>query len=102
MKTETLKTIRKLTYLVGFGLLVCTTSAYAVPNDIPVMKTLLDKLIPYVAFAFTCGGVCYGGLNTKRVVGGDYRAIVPGVISIGVAGLGLAGIFGDDALTVLM
>lgn len=87
---------------IGWILLLGVTTTYAVPDEIPVMKTLLDKLVPYLGFAFTAGGVYYSGLNGKQVVTGDYRAAPRLLVSVGAAGLGLAGIFGADALTVML
>lgn len=85
--------------LVSFG---CIDPCYAVPGDIPVMKTVLEKLVPYLGFAFTAGGVYYSGLNGKQVVTGEYRAAPRLLVSVGAAGLGLAGIFGTDALTITL
>lgn len=102
-KTESKKiTTSKITYQVGLSLLALTATAYAVPGDIPVMKTLLEKLVPYLGFAFTAGGVYYSGMNGKQVVTGDYRAAPRLLVSVGATGLGLAGIFGANALTVLL
>jgi len=94
--------IFKKIYQVSFSLLIFTTAIYAVPDEIPVMKTLLEKLVPYLGFAFTAGGVYYSGLNGKQVVTGDYRAAPRLLVSVGAAGLGLAGIFGAEALTVTL
>lgn len=92
----------KTIFRVIFWSSLISVSVYAVPNDIPVMKTVLDKLVPYLGFAFTAGGVYYSGLNGKQVVTGDYRAAPRLLVSIGVAGLGLTGIFGANALTALL
>lgn len=57
---------------------------------------------PYITGAFSAGGVVYSGINIRKVVIGDYRAAVPALVSALVAGLGIQGMFGADALSVLL
>jgi hypothetical protein len=58
--------------------------------------------MPYISSAFTIGGTVYGGLNIRKVVQGDYRAVAPGGIAMLVATLGATGLFGADALTAML
>jgi len=57
---------------------------------------------PYITGAFSAGGVIYSGINIRKVVIGDYRAAVPALVSALVAGLGIQGMFGAEALSVLL
>lgn len=82
--------------------LVVASPGYAVPDGIPVLAKVLKPIAAYGPFAFTAGGIYYSAVNGRLVVNGDYRRVVPGIISILATTLGLVGLFGDNALTVLV
>ncbi len=78
------------------------TPCFAVPDGIPVLSKVLTPLTAYGPFAFTAGGIYYSAINGRMVVNGDYRRVVPGILSILATTLGLVGLFGEEALTVLV
>lgn len=57
---------------------------------------------PYLTGLFSIGGVVYSGINIRKVVIGDYRAAAPAAIAAIVASLGINGMFGENALSVLL
>ncbi|MDP2194328.1 MAG: hypothetical protein Q8K36_07360 [Alphaproteobacteria bacterium] len=63
------------------------------------IDNLWAKIKPYLTGAFSIGGVIYCATNVRKVVVGDYRAAAPAAISAILAGLGIQGVFGDNALT---
>ena len=60
------------------------------------------KIKPYFTWAFALGGVAYSGLNIRKVILGDYRALGPAALAAIIGGLGVEGVFGDKALSVLL
>ena len=60
------------------------------------------KIKPYFIWAFALGGVTYSGLNIRKVILGDYRALGPAALAAIIGGLGVEGVFGEKALSVLL
>jgi hypothetical protein len=60
------------------------------------------KIKPYFTWAFALGGVAYSGLNIRKVILGDYRALGPAALAAIIGGLGVEGVFGTDVLSVLL
>lgn len=88
--------------LIVSSFLILVNVCHAVPDGIPVLSRVLTPIVSYGPFAFTAGGIYYSAINGRMVVNGDYRRVVPGIISILATTLGLVGLFGADALTVLV
>jgi len=63
---------------------------------------LWKKISPYLAGAFSVGGIVYSAINIRKVIIGDYRAAAPAAISAIIGGIGVNGVFGENALSVLL
>lgn len=66
------------------------------------IDNLWGKISPYLAGAFSIGGILYSAINIRKVVIGDYRAAAPAAISAIIGGIGVNGVFGANALSVLL
>lgn len=88
---------------------LCPESAYALRQGaadgaaaIHGIDQIWATIQPYLTGLFSVGGVIYSGLNIRKVVIGDYRAAAPAALSALMAGLGINGMFGQNALSVLL
>ena len=108
MKTKKIKTYTPLKTLCTVVVihLVLSKSGYAINaadgKAILGFDAIWGTVKPYITGAFSAGGVVYSGINIRKVVIGDYRAAVPALVSALVAGLGIQGMFGADALSVTL
>jgi hypothetical protein len=66
------------------------------------IDNLWRAITPYLAGAFSVGGILYSAINIRKVVIGDYRAAAPAAISAIIGGIGINGVFGANALSVLL
>jgi preprotein translocase subunit SecG len=66
------------------------------------IDNLWGKISPYLAGAFSVGGILYSAINIRKVVIGDYRAAAPAAISAIIGGIGVQGVFGANALSVML
>ncbi len=66
------------------------------------IDNLWKVITPYLAGAFSVGGILYSAINIRKVVIGDYRAAAPAAISAIIGGIGINGVFGEHALSVLI
>lgn len=66
------------------------------------IDNLWGKISPYLAGAFSVGGILYSAINIRKVIIGDYRAAAPAAISAIIGGIGVNGVFGANALSVLL
>lgn len=66
------------------------------------LDNIWKSVRPYLTGLFSIGGVVYSGINIRKVVIGDYRAAAPAAIAAIVASLGINGMFGENALSVLL
>lgn len=71
-------------------------------GNIQGLDTIWTIVRPYFTWAFSLGGVAYCGINLRKVVIGDYRAAAPAALAALVAGVGVNGLFADQALSVLL
>jgi hypothetical protein len=102
-KTKPTKTALSWPILLSFLLLcLCSDACYAVPDGIPVVSNTLKTIVAYGPFVFTAGGAYYSAINGRLILNGDYRRLIPGVISVVATSIGLAGVVGERALTVLV
>ncbi|HCU06430.1 MAG TPA: hypothetical protein DIC42_02450 [Holosporales bacterium] len=77
-----------------------TAGAQAI--GIHTIDTLWNQVSPYLAGAFSVGGILYSAINIRKVILGDYRAAAPAAISAILGGIGINGVFGANALSVLL
>ena len=66
------------------------------------IDNLWKTISPYLAGAFSVGGIVYSAINIRKVIIGDYRAAAPAAISAIIGGIGVNGVFGANALSVLL
>lgn len=99
----------KLIVVVSVICFLCPESAYALRQGaadgaaaIHGIDQIWATIQPYLTGLFSVGGVIYSGLNIRKVVIGDYRAAAPAALSALMAGLGINGMFGQNALSVLL
>lgn len=71
-------------------------------TGIHTIDTLWNQVSPYLAGAFSVGGILYSAINIRKVILGDYRAAAPAAISAILGGIGVNGVFGANALSVLL
>ena len=82
--------------------LVITTSADAIPTEVQAIKSIADKIIPYLIWLFALGGGAIASVNGWRLFNGQPKAGVYALGGMVTSGLGFNGIFGDTATTLLI
>jgi hypothetical protein len=91
---------RALLFLV-FSLMTMT-HAFALPAEITAIKSIADKIYPYLVWLFALGGGTIASVNGWRLFNGQPKAGVYALGGMVVSGLGFNGIFGDMAATLLI
>ena len=83
---------------------VCIAScAYAVPTEIPVAATIINKAMPLLTWVFTlAGGVIAGTKGWQCLYHGQMKAGGFAVGGLIAAGVGFNGLFAENALTILI
>ena len=86
---------------IGFSLLTMTC-ADAIPTEVQAIKSIADKIIPYLVWLFALGGGAIASINGWRLFNGQPKAGVYALGGMVTSGLGFNGIFGDTATTLLI
>lgn len=89
-------------FFVLFISLVITTCADAIPTEVEAIKTIAEKIVPYIVWLFALGGGAIASINGWRLFNGQPKAGVYALGGMVTSGLGFNGIFGDAATTLLI
>ena len=99
---RTLSVVGVFCFLCPESLSALTSGAADGAKAIEGVDKVWKSVTPYITGLFSAGGVIYSGINLRKVVMGDYRAAAPAAIAAVVASLGINGMFGENALSVLL
>lgn len=91
----------KVFSIIGLSL-VMTCYADAVPIDIPAIKTLGDKVMPYVIWIFSLCCAGYSAVNSVNLVKGQPKAALYALGGAVGAGVGFTELFGEHVTTLLI
>lgn len=91
----------KASCIITLGVLMIS-NGHAVPTEIAALKSIGDKVIPYLTWMIALGGGAIASVNAWRLFNGQPKASVGALGGMLVSGIGFNGIFGADAATLLI